>query len=167
MAKFHINPESGDAGSCQATQGKCPFGADSEHYESATEARAASEANLSASFGGTSTVLKKKTINNSLAFESKLLKTNTIENSSAWVTQAKVTAENAETAPNGSIIHSIEHFGGTSVLQKLEDGDWYSVGDSYDAESSIQAFSPRGVNKTDIQRHLNSSNSTAYLMKTP
>lgn len=43
MAKFHINPETGDAGSCKATQGKCPFGGESEHYPSADEARAAYE----------------------------------------------------------------------------------------------------------------------------
>lgn len=45
MTKFHINPETGDAGSCRATQGKCPFGSEEQHYDSANEARTAYEAN--------------------------------------------------------------------------------------------------------------------------
>lgn len=41
--KFHINPTTGDAGKCSATQGKCPFGGESEHYTSAEAARSAYE----------------------------------------------------------------------------------------------------------------------------
>jgi len=39
MAKYHINPSSGDVAKCRATAGKCPFGGERQHYESAREAR--------------------------------------------------------------------------------------------------------------------------------
>lgn len=37
MARFHINPATGQAGECDAVAGKCPFGG--EHFDSAAEAR--------------------------------------------------------------------------------------------------------------------------------
>jgi len=43
MARFHINPKTGNAGACKATQGKCPFGDESLHYTSAAAAREAFE----------------------------------------------------------------------------------------------------------------------------
>lgn len=43
MAKFHINPDSGNPGSCSAQAGNCPFGSDDEHYTSEDAARAAYE----------------------------------------------------------------------------------------------------------------------------
>lgn len=43
MAKFHINPETGNPGSCSAQTGNCPFGSDDEHYTSAEAARTAYE----------------------------------------------------------------------------------------------------------------------------
>lgn len=43
MAKFHVNPQSGNAGPCKAKEGKCPFGGASEHFGSPEEARAAFE----------------------------------------------------------------------------------------------------------------------------
>jgi len=41
--RYHVNPETGDAGKCSATKGNCPFGGESEHYTSAKAARAAYE----------------------------------------------------------------------------------------------------------------------------
>lgn len=43
MAKFHINPESGEPGECSAKPGNCPFGDDSDHYASLAQARGAFE----------------------------------------------------------------------------------------------------------------------------
>lgn len=40
MAKYHINPESGNVGLCKSTRGQCPFGALDDHFndpESAME----------------------------------------------------------------------------------------------------------------------------------
>jgi hypothetical protein len=45
MSKFHINA-SGEAGKCSATQGKCPFGGESQHYDSAEVARVAFELSM-------------------------------------------------------------------------------------------------------------------------
>jgi len=44
MTKFHINPATGEVGSCSARKGKCPFGSPEEHYESFESARNAYEA---------------------------------------------------------------------------------------------------------------------------
>ena len=43
MAKYHINPKTGNPGVCRAQEGKCPFGAADEHYSSPQEARLAYE----------------------------------------------------------------------------------------------------------------------------
>jgi hypothetical protein len=43
VTRFHINPESGQAGQCRASAGNCPFASDEEHYGSVEEARAAYE----------------------------------------------------------------------------------------------------------------------------
>ena len=43
MAKFHINSKTGEPGACQATQGKCPFGWEDNHYTSKQAARDAFE----------------------------------------------------------------------------------------------------------------------------
>ncbi len=40
MSLFHVNPETGNAGKCSASKGKCPFGGDNEHFTSAEGARA-------------------------------------------------------------------------------------------------------------------------------
>jgi hypothetical protein len=37
--KFHINPSTGNPNKCSAKSGNCPFGGDSEHFESKDEAR--------------------------------------------------------------------------------------------------------------------------------
>jgi hypothetical protein len=51
MAKFHINPKTGDPGACSATNGKCPFGGAEDHFTSVEAARAASEQQLSEANG--------------------------------------------------------------------------------------------------------------------
>lgn len=43
MAKYHINPTTGNPGLCRAHK-QCPFGGESEHYGSESEARQAYEA---------------------------------------------------------------------------------------------------------------------------
>lgn len=47
MAKFHINPSTGNPGECSATVKDCPYGSPDEHYGSADEARAAYEVMMS------------------------------------------------------------------------------------------------------------------------
>lgn len=49
MPKFHINPETGDPGTCSAKI-QCRFGSESEHYNSPDEARNAYEEKQSSSF---------------------------------------------------------------------------------------------------------------------
>lgn len=44
MAKYHINPETGDPGKCSADEGKCPFGG--EHFPSEAEARKSYETSM-------------------------------------------------------------------------------------------------------------------------
>jgi hypothetical protein len=44
MAKFHVNPETGDPGKCSAEDGRCPFGG--EHFESEAEARNSYESSM-------------------------------------------------------------------------------------------------------------------------
>lgn len=39
MALFHVNPNTGEAGKCEAHNGKCPFGKVEEHFTSAEAAR--------------------------------------------------------------------------------------------------------------------------------
>lgn len=40
MAKFHINPKTGNASSCRATKGNCPFGSEDEHFKTREDAQA-------------------------------------------------------------------------------------------------------------------------------
>jgi hypothetical protein len=46
MAQFHVNSK-GEAGKCAATQGKCPFGGEDEHYTSLEAARDSFEGSMS------------------------------------------------------------------------------------------------------------------------
>lgn len=43
---FHLNPNTGEPGKCSASLKACPFGGESEHYESETAARRAFEASM-------------------------------------------------------------------------------------------------------------------------
>lgn len=47
MSKFHIN-DKGEPGKCRADQGKCPFGGQSKHYNTAADARKDYEARMKA-----------------------------------------------------------------------------------------------------------------------
>lgn len=49
MARFHIN-NNGDAGTCRAATGACPFGGEADHYETPEEARAAFEREMGGAF---------------------------------------------------------------------------------------------------------------------
>jgi len=48
MAKFHINPKTGNPGECHAEKGGCPFGSPEEHFDDATAARTAYEKRMEA-----------------------------------------------------------------------------------------------------------------------
>lgn len=50
MAKFHVNPNNGNVGSCRALLGRCPYGNEEDHYETAGQAREAFEASHGGSF---------------------------------------------------------------------------------------------------------------------
>jgi hypothetical protein len=43
MAKYHINPETGNVGRCKSVEGKCPFGDEELHYSTDSDARTAYE----------------------------------------------------------------------------------------------------------------------------
>lgn len=47
MAKFHVNPATGEAGECSAKNGNCPFGGEDSHYTSKEAARASYESSKS------------------------------------------------------------------------------------------------------------------------
>lgn len=47
MAKFHINPTTGEPGKCSAKSGGCPFAGEDQHFASPAEARQAFEASNS------------------------------------------------------------------------------------------------------------------------
>ncbi len=42
MAKYHVNPTTGEAGKCRARH-NCPYGGENEHYSTAADARKAFE----------------------------------------------------------------------------------------------------------------------------
>lgn len=48
MAKVHVNPKTGEPGSCSADQGNCPYDDVSDHFESADEARKGFEREMEA-----------------------------------------------------------------------------------------------------------------------
>ena len=50
MARYHLNPKSGEPGLCTAEKGRCPFGDSEHHYGSKDEARRAYENDRGQSF---------------------------------------------------------------------------------------------------------------------
>lgn len=48
MAKFHINPETGEPGKCSAAEGNCPYKDVSNHFDSAADARKGYEEEMEA-----------------------------------------------------------------------------------------------------------------------
>lgn len=59
MARFHINPETGQAGPCRSTQGKCPFGGASDHFDTLQEATVAAEKRMAEQEGTVPSVARK------------------------------------------------------------------------------------------------------------
>lgn len=55
MARYHINPRTGSPGKCSAMSRACPFGGESEHYDSQEEAYSAFESSMGDAFGGGAT----------------------------------------------------------------------------------------------------------------
>lgn len=66
MAKFHVNLETGNVGSCRAESGRCPFGGEENHFTSNGAARKAAEQILSEKYPSKTLGLKEL---NSLAAE--------------------------------------------------------------------------------------------------
>lgn len=60
MAKFHVNPNTGNAGSCKSTKGKCPFGSEEEHFSSPEAASAAAEKMMSEQYSAVNSAYRKK-----------------------------------------------------------------------------------------------------------
>lgn len=58
MKKYHVNSK-GEAGACSATNGRCPFGGESEHFTSAEAAREFYEKNQDAALAGASKAARK------------------------------------------------------------------------------------------------------------
>lgn len=52
MARFHVNPATGEAGLCRAHNGKCPFGGADAHHDSIEAARSSYETQAEASYNG-------------------------------------------------------------------------------------------------------------------
>jgi hypothetical protein len=50
MSKYHVNSKTGDSGLCRAEKDQCPFGGESNHYETPELARAAFERTQGGSF---------------------------------------------------------------------------------------------------------------------
>lgn len=59
MTKYHINPNTGMPGRCTAQPGNCPYGGESEHYTTYSEAFETSQSTLNDSFE----LLPKKNLN--------------------------------------------------------------------------------------------------------
>lgn len=49
--KFHINPHTGIPSVCRATKGNCPYGSEGEHFNTFSEAQAASDTIMSEAYG--------------------------------------------------------------------------------------------------------------------
>ncbi len=62
VAKFHINPETGNVGSCKAEQGGCPFGGDEMHFTSTAAARQAAERILSEKYKSKPAAIPKMSV---------------------------------------------------------------------------------------------------------
>lgn len=60
MAKFHVNPNTGNSGSCKSTKGKCPFGSEEEHFSNPAEASAAAEKLMSEQYSAVNAAYRKK-----------------------------------------------------------------------------------------------------------
>lgn len=60
MAKFHVNPNTGNSGTCKSAKGKCPFGSEDEHFSSAEAASSAAEKLMAETYSAVNTAYRKK-----------------------------------------------------------------------------------------------------------
>lgn len=60
MAKFHVNPNTGNPGSCKSTKGKCPFGTEEEHFGTQQEATVAAEKLMTDNYTAVNAAYRKK-----------------------------------------------------------------------------------------------------------
>lgn len=60
MAKYHVNPNTGNSGTCKAAKGKCPFGTEEQHYSSPEAAGQAAEKLMSEQYSAVNTAYRKK-----------------------------------------------------------------------------------------------------------
>lgn len=66
MARYHINPETGNPGFCRAKK-NCPFGGDNDHFPTREEARKAAEAELAKEYSFDVTTAEPAAIDSRLA----------------------------------------------------------------------------------------------------
>lgn len=152
MAKFHINPDTGDSGACQSTEGRCPFGGDDEHYISITEARTMAEEQLSGTFESTASISKKPS-DNLLNFKSRVHDTFVIESSASWPTEGEYTSSKADTKAVGSLARASNGSGDTLIFQKLEDKQWYIVAVKGRDEYVVDTYEDKHIRKVDITEY--------------
>lgn len=60
MAKYHVNPNTGNSGTCKSTKGKCPFGTEDEHFSSPEAASAAAEKLMAEQYSAVNSAYRKK-----------------------------------------------------------------------------------------------------------
>lgn len=60
MAKYHVNPNTGNSGTCKSTKGKCPFGSEDEHFSTPEAANAAAEKLMSEQYSAVNSAYRKK-----------------------------------------------------------------------------------------------------------
>lgn len=60
MAKFHVNPNTGNSGTCKSAKGKCPFGSEDEHFSSADAASEAAEKLMAEQYSAVNAAYRKK-----------------------------------------------------------------------------------------------------------
>lgn len=142
MAKYHINPKTGNAGACRADN-KCPFGGEDKHYASKSEARAAYEKTAETEV---TSFIERKQIQ--------------------IITEA--TWENWKTMPSGSQTKSYGNTSGFVAAPRYRGGKFLAYGQGYDTsvdgpgpekfdtEDEASAFVVDSFNKFLVERYPNS-----------
>lgn len=111
MAKYHINPETGDPGECKA-EIKCRFGSPEDHYTSPEAARKA--------FEERQPLFPSKPSNESPA--------EVLDRARVMIPGSRLTAEIYSTLPKGSVILEVHHESGDQrYYSKGEDGKTRSL----------------------------------------
>jgi hypothetical protein len=60
MAKYHVNPNTGNSGTCKSTKGKCPFGSEDEHFSTPEAANNAAEKLMAEQYSAVNSAYRKK-----------------------------------------------------------------------------------------------------------